>query len=98
MRRKGTEEVNGMVLRFLGCCGALMLLAVSASAQVGDDWPAWGHDAGGQRFSPLSTIDRGNVRSLKVAWTFHTGDAYQPKNSKPTAFEATPIHVAGTLY
>ncbi|HEY2289193.1 MAG TPA: PQQ-binding-like beta-propeller repeat protein, partial [Thermoanaerobaculia bacterium] len=87
-----------MVLRFLGFCGALMLLAVPAYAQAGDDWPAWGHDPGGQRFSPLSMIDRGNVRALKVAWTFHTGDAYQPKNSKPTAFEATPIYVDGTLY
>jgi len=83
-------------------CSVLMLLAVltalPAHAQTGDDWPVWGHDPGGQRFSPLSTIDRGNVRSLKVAWTFHTGDAYQPKNSKPTAFEATPIYVDGTLY
>jgi len=75
-----------------------MLLSVAAYAQTGEDWPAWGHDPGGQRFSPLSMIDRGNVRSLKVAWTFHTGDAYQPKSSKPTAFEATPIYVDGTLY
>src|SRR5436305_1755982 len=83
-------------------CSVLMLLAIltvpPAYAQAGDDWPAWGHDPGGQRFSPLSMIDRGNVRSLKVAWTFHTGDAYQPKDSKPTAFEATPIYVDGTLY
>ncbi len=68
------------------------------AAPPGEDWPTWGHDPGGQRFSPLATIDRGNVRSLKVAWTFHTGDAYQPKGSKPTAFEATPIYVDGALY
>jgi quinoprotein glucose dehydrogenase len=68
------------------------------AAPAGEDWPAWGHDPGGQRFSPLATIDRGNVRSLTVAWTFHTGDAYQPKSSKPTAFEATPLYIDGTLY
>jgi len=62
------------------------------------DWPTWGHDPGGQRFSPLATINRENVHSLKIAWTFRTGDAYQPKGSKPTAFEATPIYVDGTLY
>ena len=45
-----------------------------------------------------TTIDRGNVATLKVAWTFRTGDAYQPKDSRPTAFEATPIYVDGTLY
>src|SRR5438270_12495396 len=68
------------------------------AAPAGADWPTWGHDPGGQRFSPLSTIDRGNVHTLKVAWTFRTGDSYQPKRSKPTAFEATPIYVDGTLY
>jgi quinoprotein glucose dehydrogenase len=68
------------------------------AAQPGADWPTWGHDPGGQRFSPLAAIDRGNVHTLKVAWTFRTGDSYQPKQSKPTAFEATPIYVDGTLY
>src|SRR3954468_6963191 len=75
-----------------------VLATEPAHAQAGEDWPVWGHDPGGQRFSPLATIDRGNVRSLKVAWTFHTGDAYQPKGSKATAFEATPLYVDGTLY
>jgi hypothetical protein len=27
----------------------------------------------------------------------HSGDAYQPKRSKPTAFEATPLYIEGTL-
>ena len=67
------------------------------SRQEGD-WPAYGRDAGGERFSPLDAIRRENVGSLQVAWTFRTGDAYQPKNSRPTAFEATPLHVDGTLY
>jgi len=62
------------------------------------DWPTWGHDPGGQRFSPLATINRENVHSLKIAWTFRTGDSYEPKHSRATAFEATPIYVDGTLY
>ncbi len=62
------------------------------------DWQAYGRDPGGQRFSPLAIIDRSNVRTLQVAWTFHTGDAYQPPRGRPTAFEATPIYVDGTLY
>ena len=62
------------------------------------DWPAYGRDAGGERFSPLDAIRRENVASLEVAWTFRTGDAYQPKDGRPTAFEATPLHVDGTLY
>ena len=68
-----------------------------AAAQTGD-WPAYGHDPGGQRFSPLTSINRQNVQALKIAWIFRTGDAYQPKHNKATAFETTPLYVDGTLF
>jgi Glucose dehydrogenase len=32
------------------------------------------------------------------SWTFHTGDAYEPKDGRPTAFEATPLYIDGVLY
>lgn len=68
------------------------------AAEIGE-WPYYGHDPGDQRFSPLKTIDRSNVKHLKIAWTYRTGDAYAPKDgSKPTQFEATPLYVDGTLY
>jgi quinoprotein glucose dehydrogenase len=38
------------------------------------------------------------VGSLKIAWTFRTGDAYSPPHGKPTAFEATPLYIKDTLY
>ena len=73
------------------CCAALL-------AENGD-WPYYGHDAGGQRFSPLSEINSRNVQNLKVAWTYRTGDTYAPPSgSKPTQFEATPLYVDGTLF
>ena len=62
------------------------------------DWPSYGHDSGGQRFSPLTQINPSNVSGLKPAWTFRTGDAYQPEHSKATAFEATPLYIEGRLY
>ena len=78
---------------------ACSLLVVGAwlGAQDGD-WATYGRDPGGERFSPLDSIRRENVASLQVAWTFRTGDAYEPKSGRPTAFEATPLHVDGTLY
>ena len=78
------------------CC-ALVFVGVIVFAQQGD-WPAYGRDPGGERFSPLEQIDTANVAGLAVAWTFRTGDAYTPKEGRPTAFEATPLHVDGTLY
>ena len=58
----------------------------------------WSQDPGGQRFSPLTQIDARNVASLKPAWTFRTGDAYQPKDSRATAFEATPLFLDGKIF
>ena len=85
------------IWRGAACFGCAALLVGLAAAQEGD-WTAYGRDAGGERFSPLDQIRRDNVASLEVAWTFRTGDAYTPKEGRPTAFEATPLHVDGTLY
>jgi quinoprotein glucose dehydrogenase len=68
------------------------------AASPDDEWPSYGRDPGGQRFSPLKEINRKNIGSLKIAWTYHTGDTFQPQNGKPTLLEATPIYVDGTLY
>ncbi len=76
----------------------VLLCAVALLGAERGDWPVYGHDPGGQRFSPLTQIDRSNVSKLKVAWIFRTGDAYQPHGSKPTAFETTPLYIEGTLY
>src|ERR1700745_1700920 len=77
------------------------LLAAAFIVFAGENcaWATYGHDPGGQRFSPLTAINPSNVKSLKIAWTYRTGDAYAPKDgSKPTQFEATPLYVDGTLY
>jgi quinoprotein glucose dehydrogenase len=74
------------------------LLIWAIAAQDGD-WPEYGRDGGGSKFSPLKQITRENVNSLKVAWTFRTGDLFDPKKSKKEpAHEATPLFVDGTLY
>src|SRR5690348_5725699 len=35
------------------------------------EWPTYGHDAGGTRFSPLKDITPANVANLKPAWVYH---------------------------
>lgn len=35
------------------------------------EWPTHGHDAGGQRHSPLTEITPANVKNLEIAWTYH---------------------------
>ncbi|HEY3990655.1 MAG TPA: PQQ-binding-like beta-propeller repeat protein, partial [Acidobacteriaceae bacterium] len=63
------------------------------------DWPAYGNDPGGMRYSPLRQIDASNVAKLHVAWTFHTRDISDGSNGrKRSGLETTPILVDGTLY
>ena len=66
---------------------AILLVSFSLFAQ--SDWPTYGHDPGGQRYSPLTQITPTNVGQLERAWTFHVG--------KPGS-EATPLVVGGVMY
>ncbi len=45
--------------------------AASAQAQSKTDWPLFGYDAGGSRFSPLTQITPKNVGRLKLAWSYN---------------------------
>ncbi len=72
-------------------------VAKTSSADAG--WPNYGNDAGGNRFSTLSQLNRENVAQLKVAWTYQTGVLEQLGDLKGRAtFETTPILVDGRLY
>ncbi len=63
------------------------------------DWPVYGHDSAGTKFSPLTQITRTNVSTQKVAWIYRTGDLFDAKlEKKEPAHEATPIYVDGTLH
>ncbi len=77
----------------------MLTLLLIVGLQAPHDWPVYGHDAGGTRFSPLSQITRANVARLQVAWTYHAGipDMSGMKH-RPPAFEATPLVVDGTMY
>ena len=81
---------------------ALLATALSgpATAQAPSDWPHYGGDAGGQRFSPLTDVTAQNVDQLEVAWTYRTGDVSDGKGEirSTTAFELTPLLVGDTLY
>ncbi|MBW8729146.1 MAG: glucose/quinate/shikimate family membrane-bound PQQ-dependent dehydrogenase [Inquilinus limosus] len=69
-----------------------------AADQPDEDWRAYGRTQSGQRYSPLAEITPANVKSLKVAWTFRTGDLPGPNDPGETTFEVTPIKVGDTLY
>ena len=52
----------------------VLLIVKGAGGQTPDlarEWPTYGHDPGGMRFSPLTQITPANVSRLKVAWVYH---------------------------
>jgi glucose dehydrogenase len=76
-----------------GIIFAAGLVAVGYSQVVPQkgDWPEYGRDPGGSRYSPLTQINASNVDHLERAWTYHTGETGR-------SFEATPILVNNVLY
>src|SRR6266545_5037106 len=77
----------------------MLTLLLIVSLQAPGDWPAYGRDPGGARFSPLTQITRANVAQLQVAWTYHTGMPDMANMShRPPALEVTPIVVDGAMY
>ncbi len=57
---------------------AAMFVIAAPLAFAQTDWPTFGHDAGGQRYSPLKQITPQNVNDLKVAWVYHMKPAGAP--------------------
>jgi quinoprotein glucose dehydrogenase len=77
----------------------MLTLFLILGMQAPGDWPAYGRDAGGARFSPLTQITRDNVTGLQVAWTYHTGEPDMAAMShRPPALEVTPLVVDGVMY
>ncbi len=82
---------------------AALLSACAPSAPANPnrpgDWPVYGGDPGGARFSSLTQITPDNVARLDVAWTYHTGDlGIHPSHGRPPALETTPLVIDSTMY
>jgi quinoprotein glucose dehydrogenase len=80
---------------------AVLCFALSAPAQTAheSDWPNYGNDPGGMRYSALTQINSKNVSELKVAWVFHTGDISDGSGDRErSGLETTPIMIDGMLY
>jgi quinoprotein glucose dehydrogenase len=93
--------INYQTMRAQSLCillsSCFLSIAISSNAQVtSEPWRTWGVFGGGPdniHYSSLDQINRDNVHSLQVAWTFDSGDQH-PKSE----MECNPIVVEGVLY
>jgi quinoprotein glucose dehydrogenase len=84
-----------MRIRLLIVLFTASILTVSAQQPTRiSEWTKRGGDAANTRYSPLDQINRDNVKTLKVAWTWKS-DNYGTLEYKS---ETTPLMVNGVLY
>lgn len=62
------------------------------------NWQYYGNTAGGSRFVALDQITRDNVKDLKVAWTFHTGDVPISPTGNGAEDQQTPLQVGDRVF
>jgi len=68
----------------------------AAANMTPSDWYAYGRTTAGTRYAPFTRINRDNVKDLKLAWTYHTGEK---TSLEKTAVDAnTPLQIGDTLY
>lgn len=83
--------MQGRIALTVGAVGLAAAIACGAATPGDRDWPFYG-GPDQTRFSPLRQINRDNVRNLKTAWSFDTGEVAGPVE------ETQPIMVGSTVY
>lgn len=66
------------------------LNAQTSVSTLNQDWPAYGGSPEGTHYSGLSQINRANVKQLKLAWTYNTGEN--------GGLQTSPIIIDGILF
>jgi PQQ-dependent dehydrogenase (methanol/ethanol family) len=70
------------------------------------EWPTFNGNVSGNRYSPLTQINKSNVRTLSVKWTFsiplwslfHPDTPYYRQNMQYFGLETVPIVADGVMY
>jgi quinoprotein glucose dehydrogenase len=83
-----------------------LLLAFTTFAAAQSDWPTFGHDPGGNRYSPLRQITPQNVSKLIRSWTYHMNPLASSQGAagagmsgaSGSSSETIPLVVGGIMY
>ncbi len=89
---QGAILVGLLILLFTNCTSLL-----SDETKVEKEWPSYGGNAAGNRYSPLTQINLDNVHELKVAWKYQATDSVGPGERQWT-IKCQPIMIDGILY
>jgi len=74
------------------------LLALAPDVRV-QEWPFYGGDQAGTKYSPLADVNTTNVAKLAVAWEWTNGEkALEDFGTRPGNFQTTPLMIDNVLY
>ena len=63
------------------------------------EWPYYGGDQGGTKFSPLTDVNPSTVARLRVAWEWSPREKALPQfGTRPGTFQVTPLMIDSVLY
>ncbi|WP_091870988.1 outer membrane protein assembly factor BamB family protein [Pricia antarctica] len=83
-------------------CGGPTSKSIPSIYATGKNFPVYGGDKAGNRYSPLDQITKENVNRLEVAWMYDTRqsvtDTTKDNTRRPRLIECQPIVVDGILY
>ncbi len=82
--------ISGILL--IGSCFLYFWPDQPSVLVAGQDWPTYGGNKQGNRYSPLDQINTENVHNLEIAWM------YNAALTKEGAIQCQPIVVNGVLY
>ena len=68
----------------------------AAANMTPSDWSSYGRTTAGMRYAPFTQINRDNVKDLKLAWTYHTGE--KTSLEKGAVDQNTPSQIGDTVF
>ncbi|TLV02938.1 outer membrane protein assembly factor BamB family protein [Dyadobacter luticola] len=77
--------------------GKFAKLTRSNPAKPGEDWPVYGGNNAGNRYSSLTQINKDNVKNLQLAWTYDTGEN-KDTTQRGMDLQCQPIIIDGIMY
>lgn len=84
-----------LLTSFLGGCLFVSLQQPDSQLYPSRNWPNYGGNKAGNRYSSLSQINLDNVQNLRIAWQY---DANEPGKQSDRGIACQPIVMDGVLY
>src|SRR3954463_6739506 len=100
VERMGRNRI-AQLLALMIVVSAAMMTIPGRAADADREWRFYGGDQGARQYSPLSQINRDNVKNLRIVWRQSAIPQEMrrgPDAPVPYSYSHTPLMVGGLLY